>query len=90
MLVENKLSVKWYNEGMGKKSYTVIYEEDPEGGFVASVPSLPGCYSQGNTLEEAETNITEAIELYLETLHEESKELPEEHGIWQGRVEVAV
>jgi antitoxin HicB len=75
---------------MKKHSYTVIYEEDPEGGFVASVPSLPGCYSQGETLEEAEANIMEAIELYLETLHEESKELPEERHIWQGRVEVAV
>jgi predicted RNase H-like HicB family nuclease len=47
---------------MNKRSYTVIYEEDPEGGFVASTPSLPGCYSQGDTLEEAENNITEAIE----------------------------
>jgi predicted RNase H-like HicB family nuclease len=74
---------------MKKHSYTVIYEEDLEGGFVVSVPSLPGCYSQGDTLEEAETNITEAVELYLETLREESEELPEEH-LWQGRVEVAV
>jgi predicted RNase H-like HicB family nuclease len=74
---------------MKRHSYTVIYEEDPEGGFVASVPSLPGCYSQGDTLEEAESNITEAIELYLETLYEESKEVPEEH-LWQGHVEVAI
>ena len=74
---------------MKKHSYTVIYEEDPEGGFVASAPSLPGCYSQGDTLEQAKSNITEAIELYLETLHEERKEVPEEH-LWQGRVEVAI
>lgn len=39
----------------------MIYEEDPEGGFVVSVPVLPGCYSQGDTLEEAEKNITEAM-----------------------------
>ncbi len=74
---------------MNKRSYTVIYEEDPEGGFVASTPSLPGCYSQGDTLKEAEDNITEAIELYLETLHQDLKEAPEEH-LWQGRVEVAI
>ncbi len=74
---------------MKKHSYTAIYEEDPEGGFVASVPSLPGCYSQGDTLEEAEKNITEAIELYLETLYDEHKQVPEEH-LWQGRIEVAI
>lgn len=74
---------------MKKHSYTAIYEEDPEGGFVVSVPSLPGCYSQGDTLEEAEKNITEAIELYLETLYEEHKDAPIEH-LWQGRIEVAI
>jgi len=74
---------------MKKHSYTVIYEEDPEGGYVASVPSLPGCYSQGDSLEEAQKNVTEAIELYLESLYEENKEAPEEH-LLQGRIEVAV
>jgi antitoxin HicB len=74
---------------MKKLSYTAIYEEDPEGGFVVSVPTLPGCYSQGETLEEAERNITEAIELYIETLQEEHKDAPEEH-LWQGRIEVAL
>jgi antitoxin HicB len=74
---------------MKKLSYTAIYEEDPEGGFVVSVPTLPGCYSQGETLEEAERNITEAIELYIETLQEEHKDAPEEH-LWQGRIEVAI
>lgn len=75
---------------MKKQSYTVIYEADPDGGFVASVPALPGCYSQGDNLEETELNITEAIELYLETLREEHTKAPEERHILQGRVEVAV
>jgi antitoxin HicB len=74
---------------METQVYTVIYEADLEGGFVASVPALPGCYSQGDTLEEAETNVTEAIVLYLESLKDQHKDLPEEH-IWQGRVQVAV
>jgi len=74
---------------MIKRAYTVIYEEDPEGGFVASVPTLPGCYSQGDTLEETKSHIKEAIELYLETLSEEKVDFPEEH-LWQGRVEVTV
>ena len=74
---------------METQVYTVIYEADLEGGFVASVPALPGCYSQGDTLEEAETNVTEAIVLYLESLKDQHKDLPEDH-IWQGRVQVAV
>ena len=45
-------------------SYSVYYEAADEGGFVAIVPALPGCHTQGETLEEAEQNIREAIELY--------------------------
>ncbi|MBM3926335.1 MAG: type II toxin-antitoxin system HicB family antitoxin [SAR202 cluster bacterium] len=44
----------------------VILEPSPEGGFTVCVPSLPGCISEGNTKEEALSNIKEAIELYLE------------------------
>ena len=49
-------------------SYSVYYEAAPEGGYVAFVPALPGCHTQGETLEEAERNVKEAIELYLESL----------------------
>jgi len=43
----------------------VIVEQDEDGYFVAEVPALPGCLSQGNTREEALTNIREAIEGWL-------------------------
>ncbi|WP_275039224.1 type II toxin-antitoxin system HicB family antitoxin [Methanospirillum hungatei] len=43
-------------------------EKDEEGGYVVSVPSLPGCISQGKTEEEAREKITEAIELHLTAL----------------------
>jgi predicted RNase H-like HicB family nuclease len=56
---------------MKKQKYKVLYEADPDGGFVATVPDLPGCCSQGDTLEETKLNIAEAIELYLETLEDE-------------------
>jgi predicted RNase H-like HicB family nuclease len=46
--------------------YTVVLEQEPDGGYVASVPGLPGCVSQGDTRSEALANIHEAIELYLE------------------------
>jgi antitoxin HicB len=49
-------------------SYSVFYGHAPEGGYVVSVPALPGCHTQGETLEEAERNVKEAIGLYLESL----------------------
>ena len=45
--------------------YTAIFEPEKEGGFSVSIPSLPGCFSQGETFEEATENIREAAELYL-------------------------
>lgn len=71
-------------------SFSVTYEPAPEGGYIASVPALPGCYSQGESLEEAQNNIKEAIELYLETLRDEHQVLPQETSMLQGRVEVRI
>lgn len=53
--------------------YRVLIEQDEDGVFVAEVPSLPGCISQGETRTQAIENIKEAIALYLESLlaHEE-------------------
>jgi len=48
----------------------VIIEKDETGYYVAEVPALPGCFSQGESLEEAETNIKEAVELWLEVMNE--------------------
>ncbi|HEX8196134.1 MAG TPA: type II toxin-antitoxin system HicB family antitoxin [Pyrinomonadaceae bacterium] len=44
----------------------VVIEKGEDGYFVASIPALKGCWSQGKTREEALANIREAIELYLE------------------------
>ena len=49
-------------------SYSISYEQASEGGYVAFVPALPGCHTQGETLEETESNVKEAIALYLESL----------------------
>ena len=46
--------------------YLVTTEVDEDGFIVASCPSLPGCHSQGETLEEALENIKDAIEIYIE------------------------
>jgi len=49
----------------------VIFEKSDEGGFTVIVPSLPGCISEGNTEEEALSNIQEAIELYLDPVDDD-------------------
>lgn len=54
--------------------FDVVILEDETGGYVALVPALPGCHTQGDTLEELMKNIKEAIELYTETLSKEEKE----------------
>ena len=71
-------------------AYTVFYEQAAEGGYVASVPALPGCHTQGETLEEAERNVKEAITLYLESLADHGEAIPEEGPSFQGRVSVPV
>lgn len=69
-------------------SYSVLYEAAPEGGYVVSVPLLPGCHTQGETLEEAEKNIKEAIELYLESLAAHHEPIPQEIKSLYGSVRV--
>jgi antitoxin HicB len=59
-----------------QRSFKVILEQDEDGIFVARVPELPGCVSDGKTKEEALKNIREAIEGYMETLRYEGWPLP--------------
>ena len=49
----------------------VIIEASDDGGYTVYVPSLPGCISEGETTEDALTNIREAIELYLEPVEDD-------------------
>jgi len=56
--------------------YRVLIEPDEDGVFVAQVPSLPGCISQGATRSEALANVREAIELYLESLNDHDEPIP--------------
>jgi predicted RNase H-like HicB family nuclease len=54
--------------------FKVLLEPDEEaGGYVVSCPALPGCYTQGNTIEEALENIKEAIQLCLEDMQAQSQ-----------------
>ena len=56
------------------QKYAVVIHEDPEGGFWAEVPALPGCYSQGESVDELKHNIRDAITGVLEVLREEGRE----------------
>ena len=49
----------------------IVLEQSDEGGFSVTVPSLPGCISEGETREDALANIREAIELYLEEVDDD-------------------
>ncbi len=56
--------------------YKVVIEPQEEGGYTVYVPSLPGCVSQGDSVDEAMTNIKEAIEVYVESIKERGLPLP--------------
>jgi predicted RNase H-like HicB family nuclease len=60
-----------------KMKYTIVLEPQEEGGYTVYVPALPGCVSQAETVEEAMSNIKEAIIVYLESLKERGIGLPQ-------------
>jgi predicted RNase H-like HicB family nuclease len=59
--------------------FKIVLEPCEEGGYTVYVPSLPGCISEGDTLEEATANIKKAIELYLEPVDDDW--VPEEGSL---------
>jgi predicted RNase H-like HicB family nuclease len=56
--------------------YRVLIQQDEDGVYVAEVPALPGCLSQGSTREEAVANVREAMAAYLESLEEHGEPAP--------------
>ena len=68
--------------------YTVLLRYGNESGYVATVPALPGCVSQGQTKREAIKNIKEAIAVYIEALLEDGLTVPTEAGHELVEVEV--
>jgi predicted RNase H-like HicB family nuclease len=66
---------------MDQMSYRVLLRKEPEGGYTAIVPTLPGCVTFGDTIEDAITMAKEAIELYLESLKAHGEEIPTEEGV---------
>ena len=62
-----------------QRRFKVILEQDMvDGGYTVTVPGLPGCITEGDTVEEALKNVQEAIQGYLEALEKEGLTLPQE------------
>lgn len=65
---------------MNTYHYTIILHPDTEeGGYTVTVPTLPGCVTQGETLEDAIAMAKDAIRLYIDTLITDGVPVPEEH-----------
>ena len=62
------------------RSYSIILMPEEPGGFFVSVPALPGCYTQGQTIEECRERATEAVRVHIEGLEAEGQAVPEEVG----------
>lgn len=63
---------------MTQLTYKIRLQKEPDGGYTVSVPSLPGCITFGNDIDEAIAMAKEAIELYIESLVEHGEEVPTE------------
>ncbi|RYE24764.1 MAG: type II toxin-antitoxin system HicB family antitoxin [Sphingobacteriaceae bacterium] len=61
-----------------QRTYRVLLTPEPEGGFSVSVPALPGCFTQGETVEEAMEMAKEAIMLYVESLELDGEPIPDD------------
>ena len=71
--------------------FTVVLEPQPEGGYLVSVPALPGCYTEGQTMEEAWHMAADAIRAYCKSLLKHGEAIPQEApDQLVGRVSVAL
>ncbi len=68
----------------GMATYTILLDPDPDdGGYTVTVPALPGCVTEGETVVECVQNAEEAIRLYLDDLHDSGEPVPEEKVVPQ-------
>lgn len=65
-------------EVVGVRRFKVILHKNPDGGYTVTVPALPGCITQGDTIAEALDNACEAIEVTLEDMAENGEDIPQD------------
>lgn len=68
--------------------YSVIFKGEPEGGFTAIVPSLPGCVSYGKTVEETRAMILDAIGGYVKSLEKHGEIIPGDESLFLSVVDL--
>ncbi len=73
---------------MSQNTYRVLLNKEPEGGFTVVVPTLPGCVTYGETMDEAIVNVREAIELYIASLVAHGEPVPTEENTFEYSVSV--
>jgi len=64
---------------MKQRTYRILLTPEDEGGFSVSVPALPGCFTQGETVEEAIEMAKEAISVYIESLEQDGEPIPDDN-----------
>jgi len=58
------------------QNFTVVFQSEPEGGYTAIVPALPGCVTYGKNVEEAKKMAIDAIKGYIASLHKHNEPIP--------------
>lgn len=66
---------------MKQLTYRVLLNPEPEGGYTVTVPTLPGCITYGETIDEAIAMAKEAVELYVESLVAHNEPVPDESNM---------
>jgi len=64
-------------------NFRIMLRKEPEGGYTAFVPSLPGCVTYGETIDEAIEMTKEAVELYIESLIDHNEPVPSEEEVFE-------
>lgn len=74
---------------MKQNTYRVLLKKEPEGGFTAQVPMLPGCITYGENMDEAISNVKEAVEVYIESLRAHNEPVPDEENTFEYSISVS-
>ncbi|MCK9306080.1 MAG: type II toxin-antitoxin system HicB family antitoxin [Methanoculleus sp.] len=75
---------------MRNLNHRILLRKEPEGGYTVTVPTLPGCVTFGETVDEAIAMAREAVEIYIEGLQEKGEEIPTEEGLLECTLTVDV
>lgn len=69
-------------------TFNVLFRPEPEGGYTAIVPSLPGCVSYGKTLEKSQEMIRDAIAGYVTVLQKKKQSVPHDDGVFMSTIDL--